>query len=173
MMKRYPVNHPLLFSTYRRESGTLRRRFNETIRGTSARYGEEKEDWGAADLHPCTIAESTKANFTWPAVTANSVLGAEARFFRVIASTRATVSSRALLVAQASIEERLLAADDGFGDEILFLDLDIGQLEHDVGHDFFDDAAQAAGAGIALSRHLSDELKRLGSEVQLRALHFK
>ena len=42
------------------------------------------------------------------------------------------------------------------GDDVLALVLHVGQLEHDVDHDFFDDAAQAAGAGVALLRQPGD-----------------
>src|SRR5262245_21183406 len=61
------------------------------------------------------------------------------------------VFSGALLVGYRGVsEERSCAADDGVGYAVFALGLDVGKIEHDVVHDLFDDAAQAAGAGVAI-----------------------
>src|SRR6266542_861401 len=50
-----------------------------------------------------------------------------------------TSSSTLLIRRRLLLEQRLLLADDAFVDHELALVLDVGQLEHDVGHYVFDD----------------------------------
>src|SRR5438309_1717279 len=72
-----------------------------------------------------------------------------------------TCGLRALLVGRSLVlKQRGLAADDRLRDDVLDLGLDVGQLEHDVGHDLFDDAAEAAGTRVALPGLLGNHPQR-------------
>src|SRR5262245_9402131 len=82
-------------------------------------------------------------------------------------------SGALLLASQTVVKQRLFAPDDGFGDQVFLFSLEVGQLEHDISHDFLDDAAQAAGSRVALAGHLSDNLQRLRREVEFGPFHLE
>src|SRR6266446_5992827 len=78
-----------------------------------------------------------------------------------------------LVRAQRLVKERLLATNDGAGDDVLALGLDLGKLKHDVRHELLDNTAQAAGPRIALAGLDSDLAQRLRVELQLGAFHLE
>src|SRR5260370_18487769 len=89
-------------------------------------------------------------------------------------TTTVLARSGALLIrCRLLLEQGRLARDHALRDRELALGVDVGQLEHDLRHDFLDDAAQGAGAGVALAGAAGDLVKRRGVEVKLRALHLE
>src|SRR5262249_16338822 len=89
-------------------------------------------------------------------------------------SSIADKSSRAFLIRREfRSKERLLAAHHPIADHQFFLGLHVGRLEHDIGHDFLDDGAQAASAGVAFLGAAGDLGQGLRTEIQLRSLHLE
>src|SRR5262245_48157869 len=150
-------------------------------RARSASSTKKSPDWpGVSSLRRTTggLARAISGKPRIPRIRRIKAENKRGQEYTPLAPTLLLYSSdprlRALLVGGGFlVEQRHLAADHGVGHVVLALGLDVGQLELDVEHQLLDDAAQAAGAGVALLGPPGDLLQRQRAELQLRPLHLE